>query len=94
MLAAQGRNPNVIGRNWGSGELQFGTDRAIGNGGSFVDVQNAKPSHAFRQPSFVLNAVAGLRNPVTKFAQDDDRKRELCLPGQDRFKSVVPIRQR
>ncbi len=92
MLAAQGRNPKVVGRNRRSGYLQFGTDRPVGNGGSFVDVQNPEIPQVFGQPSFVKRTVARLKNAESEFAENNDRNGEVRGLTQDGLKRLVSLR--
>src|SRR5690348_3664627 len=83
MLAAQGRNPAIIRRNWRSGRFQFGANSAVGKRRLFVHIQNLKFRQIFGQPLFILSSVTRNRNAITIFAENDHRNRELvCLPKQ------------
>jgi len=50
VLAAQGRNPAIIRRNWRSGSFQFGANGTVGKRRPFVHVQNLKFRQILGQP--------------------------------------------
>ena len=58
MLPAKRGNPNVVGRNWSSGSLEFGAKSCVGEGRLFIQVEYAVVANRFCQPSFVALAMA------------------------------------
>src|SRR3974390_1109443 len=85
MLAAQGCNPNVVGRNGSAGPFQFRANGAVGDCRQFINVQNSKLRKVFGQPSFVVQPVARVRNAVAEFAQDNDWYGDLGGSTKDGF---------
>src|SRR5258708_18139774 len=53
MLTAKRGDPNVVGRNWRSGSLEFRTQRCVVDGCLVIDVEYAVVSDGFCQPMFV-----------------------------------------
>jgi len=58
MLTAERGDPNVVGRNWSSGSLEFGSNRSVRDGCLFVHIEYPVVANRFRQPLFVALAVA------------------------------------
>lgn len=58
MLPAKRGNPNVVGRNWSSGSLEFGSKSCVGEGRLFIHVEYAVVANRFCQPSFEALAMA------------------------------------
>ncbi len=64
MLTAKCGDPNIVGRNWGSCALEFGSKSCIGGGCPFVYTHHPVAANRFRQPFFVTLPFARLPNPV------------------------------
>ena len=57
MLTAKRRNPNVVGRNWSSGSLEFGSKNRVGSGRLFIHIEYSIVGNRLRQPLFVALPV-------------------------------------
>ena len=83
VLAAQGRNPAIIRRNWRSGRFQFGANGTVRKRRLLVHNQNMKHRQILGQLLFILSLFARKRDAITVFAENDHRNRELaCFPKQ------------
>lgn len=58
MLTAERGNPNVVGRNWSSGSLEFGSNRRVGDRRLFIHIEYPVVRNRFRQLLFVALPVA------------------------------------
>jgi len=58
MLTAERGNPNVVGRNWSSGSLEFGSNSSVGVGRLFIHIEYLVVANGFRQPVLVALPVA------------------------------------
>jgi hypothetical protein len=47
MLTAERGNPNVVGRNWGSGSLEFGSNSSVGVGCLFIHIEYSAVANRF-----------------------------------------------
>ena len=47
MLTAERGNPNVVGRNWSSGSLEFGSNSSAGVGRLFIDIEYSVVANRF-----------------------------------------------
>jgi len=77
MLSTKRSDPDVVGRNGRSRFFEFGTDGRIGDGGSILDVENAKFVHMFLQPLLIVPAVAGVPNSVSIFSEHYHRNSQV-----------------
>jgi hypothetical protein len=68
VLAAERRNPNVIGRNRGSGSFEFTSNGGIGGCCLFIYVQHPKAWKVFNKPVFVASPFARLLDTISVFA--------------------------
>jgi hypothetical protein len=85
VLAAEGRNPNVIGRNRGSGSLEFTANGGIGARCLLIYDQHPELWKILDKPVFVALPLARLLDTISVFAQDDDRNSDLGCLSKDRF---------
>ena len=67
VLAAESRNPNVIGRNRGSGSFEFTANGGIGGCCLFICVQHPKLWKVFDKPVFVALPLARLLDTISVF---------------------------
>jgi len=58
MLTAERGNPNVVGRNWSSGSLEFGSNSSVRDGRLFIHIEYPAVANRFGQPLFVALPVA------------------------------------
>src|ERR1700687_754641 len=68
VLAAESRNPNVIGRNRGSGWFEFTSNGGIGGCCLFIYVQHPELWKVFDKPVFVALPLARLLDTISVFA--------------------------
>jgi hypothetical protein len=89
VLATESRNPNVIGRNRGSGSFEFTADDGIGGRSLLIYVQHPELRKVFDKPVFVALPLARLLDTISVFAQYDDGNSDLGRLSKDRFKARV-----
>jgi len=87
VLAAESRNPNVIGRNRGSGSFEFAANDSIGGRCLLIYGQHPELRKVFDKPVFVALPLARLLDTISVFAEDDDRNSDLCRLSKDRFEA-------
>ena len=68
VLAAESRNPNVIGRNRGSGSFEFTANGGIGGRCLLIYVQHPEIWKVFDKPVFVALPLARLLDTISVFA--------------------------
>jgi hypothetical protein len=73
VLAAESRNPNVMGRNRGSGSFEFTANDSIRGRCLLIYVQHPELRKVFDKPVFVASPLARLLDTISVFAQDDAR---------------------
>src|SRR5438309_8784059 len=91
VLTTERRNPNIVGWNRRSSPLQFRANRSVRDGGPFVDIEDSKFREVFGQPFFVVLPVAGVRNAVPVFAQDNNGNSDLSGFAEDGFQRSFAI---
>ena len=89
VLAAESRDPNVIGRNRGSGSFEFTANGGIGGRCLLIHVQHPEFWKVFDKPVFVALPLARLLDTISIFAQNDDRNSDLGRLSKDRFKAQL-----
>src|SRR6266699_2394080 len=77
VLAAQGRNPDIVRRDWRPSASQFEANRCVFGRGVHRNIERIAGCEEPRKPFFVFVPAIGLRNPVTIFAYDNDGDRDL-----------------
>jgi hypothetical protein len=63
MLAAERRDPQVVGRNWLSCLFQLPADRFVMMSGFLVNVEHSHRSHPLTKPALVGFPVSKMRDP-------------------------------
>jgi hypothetical protein len=88
VLTTERRNPNIVGWNR---PLQIRAKRSVRDGGPFVDIEDSKFREVFGQPFFVVVPIAGVRNAVPVFAQDNNGNGDLSGFAEDGFQRPFAI---
>src|SRR5256885_5815592 len=68
LLAAERRNPRVIGGDRGTGFFELDAQLRIPNGGFVIDLEHARDGDELLQPALVLTPVSRLGNSETVLA--------------------------
>ena len=85
MLPAEGRNPQVIGRNGPTYFFQLQSDRSVVLRGFLLDLQHRHRGDPIPKPALVTGPVPGLRDSKPIFTKDNDRNRQT-FGGNNNFK--------
>jgi hypothetical protein len=69
----------------------FNSERTAGDGGPFVDIEDSKFRQVFGQLLFVVLPVAGVRNAIAVFAQNNNGNSDLSGFAEDGFQRCFAI---
>jgi hypothetical protein len=83
MLAAERRDPQIVGGNGPTLLLEFKPNHRIGVGGLVVDVEHTDGRNPFPEPVFVTCPVPGLGDPKTVFTQDNHGNGKTISTGDN-----------